>query len=72
MVIEHHIGQLLSQFFLHSFFLKNFLKLFLVDNVMTLSTGDQVFFELEIEKQPRTEGRINLNHAIAEGFLVNI
>ncbi len=57
-----------SNFFIHH----DFLELFLIDDIVTLRTGDQVFFVVEVEKYSRTEARVDLNHTVSERFFVDI
>ncbi len=62
------LDNLWSNFFIHH----DFLELFFIDDIVTLRTGDQVFFVVEVEKDSRTEARVDLNYTVSERLFVDI
>lgn len=62
------LDNLWSNFFIHH----DFQELFLIDDIVTLRTGDQVLFVVEVEKDSRTEARVDLNHRVSERLFVDI
>jgi hypothetical protein len=54
-IVKKRFSGFFDEFESHLFIHHDFPEFFLIDDIVSLRTGDQVFFGVEIEKDSRTE-----------------
>lgn len=65
-IVEHYLGQFHSQFLGNALLNQNLLELLLVNNIMSLRTGNQMFIKAKSKEDSGIESGVYLNDTLLE------